>query len=100
MSWLTIAEIETIIKLKVAKKATRRKEIKMFESLKRIRKNKGISAEQMQELLEFKTKAAYYKKESGIVKFTLCEAIKISEYIEMPIEDIFFNNDTAKMETS
>nr|WP_207716408.1 XRE family transcriptional regulator [Clostridium beijerinckii] len=46
----------------------------------------------MKDLLGLKTKAAYYKKESGSVKFTLHEAKKISDFFKLSIEQIFFDS--------
>ena len=64
----------------------------MFNRLRMIRNNKHISANTMAELLGLKTKAAYYKKENGRVKFTLTEAKKISDFFHSSIEEIFFKD--------
>ncbi len=64
----------------------------MYINLKSIRKNKNISVIKLRKILGLTTNAAYYKKENGTVKFTLEEAKKISDYIGMSIEDIFFTN--------
>lgn len=61
----------------------------MHIKLRNIRNKKSISATEMKDLLGLKTEAAYYKKESGMVKFSLEEARKISEKLGMKIEDIF-----------
>lgn len=63
----------------------------MYNNLKSIRKNKNISVKSLKEVLGLVTNAAYYKKENGTVKFTLEEAKKISDYIGLTIEEIFFN---------
>lgn len=62
----------------------------MFEKLRELRNSKNISAEDMAAVLGLETKAAYYKKEAGNVKFTLSEAKKIADYFKLPIEEIFF----------
>ena len=62
----------------------------MYENLRLIRNNNLISADDMCKLLELKTKAAYYKKENGSVNFTLSEAKKISDFLKLPIDEIFF----------
>lgn len=67
----------------------------MFENLKKIRVEKNISAKSMAQMLGLETKAAYYKKESGNVKFTLFEAKKISDFFNMPIEEIFFDEEVS-----
>ena len=61
----------------------------MFEKLRKIRNERNISALEMANLLGLKTAAAYYKKESGTINFSLEEAKKIAEHLEMPIEEIF-----------
>lgn len=64
----------------------------MFNKLREIRNSKNVSAEKMAAILGLETKAAYYKKETGSVKFTLAEAKKISDFFGLKIEDIFFND--------
>lgn len=68
----------------------------MFENLRAIRNKNGVSAEIIAKLLGLETKAAYYKKETGDVKFTLPEAKKIADYFNMPIEEIFFNSEVSQ----
>lgn len=72
----------------------------MYEKLRAIRNNRKISALDMAGVLGLKTRAAYYKKESGDIRFSLEEANLISEYLDMRIEDIFFDDEVAKTETS
>ncbi len=67
----------------------------MFEKLRELRLEKNISAETLAEVLSLETKAAYYKKEVGSVKFTLVEAKKISDFLGLPIEDIFFAHEVS-----
>ena len=67
----------------------------MFHTLKQIRQENEVSAEKMAELLGLKTRAAYYKKESGSVKFTLEDAKKISDFFGVPVEEIFFANEVS-----
>lgn len=67
----------------------------MFEKLRELRNSKNISADEMSEILGLETKAAYYKKEAGNVKFTLAEAKKISDFFNLPIEEIFFANEVS-----
>lgn len=68
----------------------------MFDKLKQIRSERNITVEQMMDVLSLETKAAYYKKESGSVKFSLDDAKKVSDYIGLPIENIFFDNEVSK----
>ncbi|MEG1152307.1 MAG: helix-turn-helix transcriptional regulator [Oscillospiraceae bacterium] len=60
----------------------------MFETLRNIRTQKGISADSMADILNLETRAAYYKKEAGSVKFTLVEAKIIADFFNKPIEEI------------
>ena len=53
----------------------------------------------MATLIGLETRTAYYKKESGIVKFSLEEAWTISNFFELSIEEIFFSNQDSKTET-
>lgn len=62
----------------------------MHEKLRLMRNEKKISAKEMAGLLGLKTKAAYYKKENGTIKFSLPEAKIVAEKLGMPIDDIFF----------
>ena len=71
----------------------------MFEKLKKLRIEHNISAEDMSKILGLETKAAYYKKESGNVKFSLMEAKKISDFFNIPIEEIFFSNEVSYKDT-
>lgn len=68
----------------------------MFEQLRRIRNEKAVTAKKMSELLGLETEAAYYKKETGTVKFSLQEAKAIADYFHQPIEEIFFASELSK----
>lgn len=67
----------------------------MFEKLRKIRKEKNITAVEIAEKIGLKTEGAYYKKETGSVPFTLEEGKIISELLKMPIEEIFFTNELS-----
>jgi transcriptional regulator with XRE-family HTH domain len=67
----------------------------MFEKLRKIRKEKNISAIEIAEKIGLKTEGAYYKKETGNVPFTLEEGKIISDMLELPIEEIFFENELS-----
>lgn len=71
----------------------------MYEKLRAIRNKERIPAKEMADLLNLKTEAAYYKKESGLTKFSLTEARRISERIGLPIEEIFFENEVSLIDT-
>lgn len=69
----------------------------MFKKLKEIRNSQKVSAEKMASILGLETKAAYYKKENGSVKFTLSEARKVSNFFGLTIEEIFFNDESKEV---
>ena len=71
----------------------------MFVKLKKLRVERNVSAEEMSKILGLETKAAYYKKESGNVKFSLLEAKRISDFFNIPIEEIFFSNEVSHKDT-
>lgn len=62
------------------------------DRLSEIRNQKNISIETIIQTLGLKTKAAYYKKEKGMTRFTLKEAKLLSNLFNMSIEEIFFND--------
>ena len=64
----------------------------MYSNLRIIRNKNSITAKKMCDILGLKTKAAYYKKENGNVNFTLTEAKKISDFLGMTIDEIFFKS--------
>ncbi|MCL2563095.1 MAG: helix-turn-helix transcriptional regulator [Oscillospiraceae bacterium] len=63
----------------------------MFYKLREIRRERNISVEKMREVLGLETLAAYYKKEAGSVKFTLADVEKISKFLGLSVEEIFFD---------
>ena len=67
----------------------------MFEKLRKIRQEKNIKAKDIAEKMGLKTEGAYYKKETGTVPFTLEEGKIVSEMLQMPIEEIFFENELS-----
>lgn len=72
----------------------------MYQQLRELRNEKLITAREMADLLGLKTEAAYYKKETGVVRFSLYEAKLVSEKLEMPVEAIFFNHIVSNIETA
>jgi len=72
----------------------------VFEHLRELRAQKGITAQMMAERLGLETKASYYKKETGAVKFSLLEAKEISDYLGMSIEEVFFASEVSEMDTN
>ena len=64
----------------------------MYVGLRRLRKNKQVPVPVLAKLLGLKTEASYYKKESGLIKFSVEEAKKVADLFEMSIEEIFFKD--------
>ena len=71
----------------------------MFERLRELRKEKGMTCEDMARLLGLDTKAAYSKKELGGTKFSLDDAKKVSRALGRSIDDIFFTNEVSLKDT-
>ena len=67
----------------------------MFEKLRELRQEHGLTCEDMSKVLGLETKAAYSKKELGRTKFTLAEAKQVSDVLGMRIEDIFFADEVS-----
>ncbi len=72
----------------------------MYLILREIRNEKGITAREMADALGLKTDAAYYKKESGLIKISLEEAKIIADKLEMSIDKIFFDQNVSIIETN
>ena len=72
----------------------------MYERLRKIRIERGFSNPKgICELLELSTNSAYYKKETGDIKFSLEEAVKLAKFFKMPIEKLFFIDELSEMES-
>lgn len=61
----------------------------MYTKLRGLRVKRNIPVKTLANLLGLKTEAAYYKKETGTVKFTLEEATAIAHFFSVSVEDIF-----------
>ena len=64
----------------------------MYIKLKKLREDKGITQDEMAELLGYRHKSGYSKLENGERKMSIEQAKLISDFFNMSIEDIFFNN--------
>ena len=69
----------------------------MYEKLKELREKRGYSIEDMAKIIE-KSPCNYFKKEMGNVKFSVNEALKISEFLKTKVEKIFFKEDLSETE--
>lgn len=70
----------------------------MYEGLKELREKKGYTIEDMAQIIN-KSPCNYFKKESGQVKFSVNEALLISNFLKEKVEKIFFNNELSENET-
>lgn len=67
--------------------------------LKELREKHNKEQRELAEYLEISA-PNYSKKEAGQVRFSLIEAKKLSEYFNLTIDEIFFNDEVSKQETS
>lgn len=63
----------------------------MYIKLREFRLKNNVSWSKLAELLGV-NKSTYYKKENGVVKFTVEEAYKIASYLNISIEELFFDS--------
>ena len=64
----------------------------MQEILKKKREEKGYTIEDMAKVIE-KSAPNYSMKENGKLKFSVTEALKIADFLDEKVEDIFLKND-------
>lgn len=68
------------------------------KTLKAYRMLKGVKQEKIAEILGI-TLSTYSNKETGKTQFSLYEAKKISDYLNVPIEQLFFTNEVNLLNT-
>lgn len=61
----------------------------MYEKLRKRRKEKRATVKELIGVLNLKTEAAYFKKETGDVRFTVEEAIALARFLETTVEELF-----------
>jgi len=71
-----------------------------MNKIRKIRKEKNISVEEIMKHLGINTFATYYRKETGIIKYSLDEAKLLSDLFEMSIEELFFDSGFTKNENN
>lgn len=64
----------------------------MYENLKKIREEKGYTIEDLARVIE-KSVPNYSMKENGKVKFSVSEALKIADFLDKKVEEIFLKTD-------
>ena len=69
----------------------------MYEKLKELREKKGYTIEDMAHVTN-KSPCNYFKKENGDVKFTVNEALEISNFLKTKVETIFFKEELSENE--
>lgn len=69
----------------------------MYKELKKLREKKGYTIEDMARVIN-KSAVNYYKKENGDVKFSVAEAIAISQFLKTKVEKIFFKEKLSETE--
>lgn len=69
----------------------------MYKKLAEIRKKRKYKLEDIAMVID-KSPANYYKKEMGDVPFTLDEAKKIADFLNLSVNTIFFNNNISESE--
>jgi transcriptional regulator with XRE-family HTH domain len=65
--------------------------------IKRIRKKLNFSVEEMSKKLGYKTINGYYYLEIGRNKFSAETLAMVADIFDVPIADLFFEDDIAKM---
>lgn len=63
-----------------------------YQKVRQIRIEKEIPLKEIISMLNLETPQAYYKKELGMIRFSLEDAAKISKLFGMQIEEIFLSN--------
>ncbi len=64
----------------------------MYEKLKQLRESKGYIIEDLAKVIECSV-PNYCKKENGQVVFSVNEALKIADFLDCKVEDIFLKDD-------
>jgi transcriptional regulator with XRE-family HTH domain len=65
--------------------------------IKKLRKEANISLEKMSELLGYESPNGYYYLEIGRVNFPADKLAMVSEILNVPIDQLFFDVNFAKM---
>lgn len=69
----------------------------MYSKLKELREKKGYTMEDLAKVIG-KSVPNYYKKENGDVKFSVNEALIISNFLKTKVEKIFFKEELSETE--
>lgn len=85
-------------KIKLSKMDGKEVRCNMYLKLRKIRIDRDIPVSKLCEVIKLKTESAYYKKESGAIKFSLIEAKDIADFLGLSIEDIFFDFELSEMD--
>lgn len=64
----------------------------MYDKLRKLREQKGYTLEDLAKVIE-KSAPNYSMKENGKVKFSVNEALKIADFLDEKVENIFLQSD-------
>lgn len=64
----------------------------MYEKLKKIREEQGYTSSDMARVID-KSTPNYSMKENGKLKFSVCEALKIADFLDKKVEEVFSKTD-------
>jgi DNA-binding XRE family transcriptional regulator len=67
-----------------------------LDKIKALRKREGYSLEDMAKMLGYESPNGYYYLEIGRGRFPAETLAKVADIFNVPIEDLFFENDVAK----
>jgi putative transcriptional regulator len=67
-----------------------------LDKIKELRKEKGLSQEDVAKMLGFKTVYPYHRKESGQQSFTAEELMTLSQIYNVPYEKFFYTSSCKK----
>ncbi len=68
-----------------------------IEKIKILRKEANISLEKMSELTGYDSPNGYYYLETGRIKFPAEKLAVVAQILKVPIEQLFFDDEIAKM---
>jgi transcriptional regulator with XRE-family HTH domain len=68
-----------------------------IEKIKKLRKKAGISLEKMSDLLGYDSLNGYYYLETGRIKFPADKLATVSKILQIPMEQLFFEEIIAEL---
>lgn len=71
---------------------------KMRERLRMLRMKHGVSMVELAEVIGVQTQQTYYKKETGMLRFNIQEAIKLASFYDMSVEELLCEAEEVSVE--